>query len=326
MNLSDKTVERNYIQRYLFLFEEYAQVKQKKHSEYRFLKDFYESHALKRQVFLKFYNRYKNSGFDQEAILPQKRGPKWLSRRPSQYIESCVLKERRKGNNKFEIHQLLLPVLGSLTPSPSGIYTICKRHNLNILNRPMKEIKKKIIKQKAGELGHIDAHHLGKGILAKEPHNKYYLLAVVDSCTRLAWAEVCSNLTSLEVMFATMRCFYRLQDQFGVRFKEILSDNGKEFSGKRATDTMPGHPFERLLTEMQIKHRYTRPYRPQTNGKVERLWRTIEEDLIEGTHFESLEQLKNDLQDYLLYYNYERPHQGINGKSPADFLKNLSAN
>ena len=76
------------------------------------------------------------------------------------------------------------------------------------------------------------------------------------------------------------------------------------------------------LIEMGIKHRYTRPYRPQTNGKAERFWRTIEEDLFYETSFDSVEQIKDELLQYLVYYNHERPHQGINGKTPAEVAKN----
>ncbi len=74
------------------------------------------------------------------------------------------------------------------------------------------------------------------------------------------------------------------------------------------------NPFKRMLKEMGVKHRFIRPYRPQTNGKIERFWRTIEEDIIEGTTFESLEDFTNDLFEYMIYYNEYRPHQGINGK------------
>ena len=65
-----------------------------------------------------------------------------------------------------------------------------------------------------------------------------------------------------------------------------------------------------------VKHRYTRPYRPQTNGKVERFWRTLNEDLIEGTTFETLEEFKDELEQYLLCYNEFRPHQALNAKTP----------
>jgi transposase InsO family protein len=81
------------------------------------------------------------------------------------------------------------------------------------------------------------------------------------------------------------------------------------------------HPFERLLIEMGVKHRYIQPYRPQTNGKVERFWRTMEEDLIIDTDFDSIEELKEELLQYMYYYNHERPHQALNGKKPVELLK-----
>lgn len=73
-----------------------------------------------------------------------------------------------------------------------------------------------------------------------------------------------------------------------------------------------------MLIELGIKHRYTRPYRPQTNGKVERFWRTLQEDLIRETDFDTLEELKDELIQYLYYYNHQRPHQGIDGKIPVE--------
>ena len=81
------------------------------------------------------------------------------------------------------------------------------------------------------------------------------------------------------------------------------------------------HPFERLMLEMGIKHCHTRPYRPQTNGKVERFWRTLNEDLIEGTYFSSIEHFKKELYDDMLYYNKLRPHQVLNGQTPELFDK-----
>ena len=81
--------------------------------------------------------------------------------------------------------------------------------------------------------------------------------------------------------------------------------------------------MERMLNELGIKHRYTRPYRPQTNGKIERFWRTLNEDLLEGTTFESVAELRDELQQYLLYYNTQRPHQAIDGKTPLEILQSL---
>lgn len=79
-------------------------------------------------------------------------------------------------------------------------------------------------------------------------------------------------------------------------------------------------PFERMLAELGIRHRYCKPYRPQTNGKVERFWRTLQEDLIRETDFDTLAELKDELMQYLYYYNHHRPQQGIEGKVPADMV------
>jgi transposase InsO family protein len=110
-----------------------------------------------------------------------------------------------------------------------------------------------------------------------------------------------------------------LKREFGIQFEEIIADNGPEF-GTSTSLQKRNHPFERMLMETGIKRRYMQPYRPQTNGKVERFWRTLKEDLIEETDFDSLEELEDELLKYLVYYNWERPHQGINGKKPIDMV------
>ena len=94
--------------------------------------------------------------------------------------------------------------------------------------------------------------------------------------------------------------------------------NGPEF-GPKGSKNKENHPFERLLIEMGVTHRYIRPYRPQTNGKVERFWRTLNEDLIDETYFESIEHFKKELLDYIVYYNQLRPHQALNGVTPKIF-------
>lgn len=89
-------------------------------------------------------------------------------------------------------------------------------------------------------------------------------------------------------------------------------------AGPQTSKQKENHPFERLLNELGIKHSYTQPYRPQTNGKVERFWITLNEDLIEGTTFDSIEHFKDELFQYILYYNQLRHHQALAGKMPAD--------
>ena len=91
---------------------------------------------------------------------------------------------------------------------------------MNCLKPKMKQNKRRIIKEKAGEMGHIDTHYLSKSIIAGQSKHRY-LVCVVDSCTRVAWAEVVEDIKSLTVMFAALKCFNILADQYNIKFKEV---------------------------------------------------------------------------------------------------------
>lgn len=318
LNSKDETIKRNYIQVYRHYIEEYEQVRNGLHPVWKRTGEFYAAHGLQRQTFLKYYGRFKHSGED-SSLLPAKRGPRWKTRRTPEEVERLVLTERERGCNRYEICSLLKPKLGDDTPAPSTVYAILKRHGKNRLSKPMQEEKRKIIKEKAGELAHMDCYHLARDTILGERRNRY-LVCALDDCTRLAWAEPVEDITALTVMFASLRCLNQLAERYTIKFQELMTDNGPEF-GPAISQNKQNHPFERMLVELGIKHRYTKPYRPQTNGKVERFWRTLNEDLIEGTTFESWEHFKQELAQYLLYYNTLRPHQAINGLSPNDFNK-----
>jgi transposase InsO family protein len=312
-NTNDLTLARNYLDKYRFLIREYEQVKAKQHPVYRLAKDFYAAHDTDRRSFLKYYNRFKQSGNEQD-LLPGKRGPKYRTRRPVRFIENKVLEQRELGNSKLEIVSILKQKLGKFTPSASGVYNILKRYGKNRLTPKMRQNKRKIIKERMGQLGHIDCHHLSKSIIRGQSR-KLYLLCLLDDYSRLAWAEVNEDITALTTMFSAMRCISVFRNQYKIEFEEIIADNGPEFGTAQSTQKQ-NHPFERMLMEVGIKRRYMRPYRPQTNGKAERFWRTLQEDLIHETDFDSIDELKEELNQYLYYYNHERPHQGIGGKIP----------
>jgi len=316
-NTNDLTLARNYLQSYRLLIREYEQVKAGIHPRFRLAKEFYQAHHTDRRSFLKYYNRYRQSG-NESDLLPARRGPRYKTRRPSLRDEELVLQLRALGCSKFEIAAQLKQKSDNFNPSPSGVYNILKRYGRNRLKPVDREIKRKIIKERMGQLGHIDCHHLSRTIIRGQ-YRKLYLLCVVDDYSRLAWAEVMEDITALTAMFTAMRCMQMLKQKFGILFEEVIADNGPEF-GPSTSRNKKDHPFERMLMETGIKRRYMRPYRPQTNGKVERFWRTLKEDLIEETDFDSLQELENELLQYLVYYNWERPHQGINGKKPVDMV------
>ena len=320
-NRKDRTIERNYLHKWSQLIEEYEMVKAGKHPRFRFAQDFYAAHNTNRQTFAKYYARFRRSG-DERDLLPQTRGPRWKARRTLPEIEEKVIALRKQGISRYEIYAILKPILHENTAATSTIYAISRRHGLNRLTTPMKQSKRRIIKTRAGELGHMDTHHLSKDLLTSTTQ-RYYLVCVLDSCTRLAWAEVVEDVKSLSVMFAALKSINMLNAEYGVRFEEMLTDNGPEMASPR---NVMHHPMERMLHELGITHRYTRPYRPQTNGKVERFWRTLNEDLLDGTPFETPADLKDELLQYLLYYNTARPHQALGGKTPLQTMQNLSTN
>jgi len=102
INSQDQTIKKNYIQKYRFLIGEYQEVKAGSHGRYRYVRDFYETHDLDRRTFRKYYNRYLQSG-NEEDLLPRKRGPRWKTRRILSEIEERVIEQRHKGQNRMRL-------------------------------------------------------------------------------------------------------------------------------------------------------------------------------------------------------------------------------
>ena len=318
---ADRTLYNERTRRYGKFIQEYELIKQKLHPEFAQVQQWCKARKIDKRNFLKYYNRYRQSACDVTSLQPQKRGPRYKTRRTDLHIESQVKELRVAGNNRYEIADILKKRYGESVLSASGVYSVLRRLQMNRLTVKEKQVKRKIIKERMGQLGHIDTYYLSKYIITDKV-SKLYVVAVMDDYSRVTWAEVVEGIDALNVMFGAMRCFMMLKSYYGIEFEEVLTDNGSEF-GNRSMKTKDKHPFERLLKEMSIKHRNTQPYHPQTNGKIERFWKTLHEDLIEETTFDSIENLKEELLQYLAYYNHQRYHQAINCK-PIEMLKKLS--
>ena len=167
----------------------------------------------------------------------------------------------------------------------------------------------------------IDCHQLSKGITISEPKKTYHLVGLIDSYSRLAWVEVLEDKKALTVMFAVLKAFNMLKHRYNFEIEAVMTDNGAEFGSGQFAKNKQDHPFERLLKEMEMRHLYTKPYRPQTNGKIERFWKTLNEDFIEDALYEDVEDLKNELLGFLVYYNEHRPHSAIGALTPEQKSK-----
>lgn len=151
---------------------------------------------------------------------------------------------------------------------------------------------------------------------------KIYLQTVIDCYSRHAWGRLYTSkmpVTAVHVLNNDVLPFF---EQHAVRVETILSDNGREFCGRP-----DNHPYELFLQLEGIEHRTTRIRRPQSNGYVERLHKTLldEHFRIKGREkwYESVEQMQLDLDQYLVHYNRQRPHQGrnMNGRTPYQVFK-----
>lgn len=311
----DKTMERRHIHQMLRYIDEYDLVKSGKHPEYEKAQEFYDGRGVCKQNFLKYYRRFIDSGRKIESLIPHRSGRKFkdmLKHEKGAY--ETIIKLREVAYNRFDIARLLKDK--AIEISPSTVYRLLKKIGLNKLNPKLKELSRRIVKRMAGELGHVDIHYISKGTVRGE--SKVYLLGIIDSYSRICWLSPLRTIKSLDVSFAAMELMMIMRNRYGIEFKEMMSDNGSEFSSRGGDKE--NHPFEKMLKFFSIKHVYTKPCSPKTNGKIERFWKTIEDELLDGETFESFADFEQHIRGYCIYYNEMRTHQGINLKKPADMI------
>lgn len=94
---------------------------------------------------------------------------------------------------------------------------------------------------------------------------------------------------------------------------EVLTDNGRQYTVWRGKTE-----FEEMLKRMGIQHIRSRPQHPQTLGKVERFWKTLWDEFLGRTVFAHAVDAQDRLSHFLTHYNFQRPHQALDGLVPAD--------
>lgn len=162
-----------------------------------------------------------------------------------------------------------------------------------------------------GELVHIDTKKLpyleGQGAA----DGKEYLFVAVDDASRYAYAAVFDNKSDE----AAGSFLEELLTVTPVPIEAIMTDNGKEYRGSLER----GHVFESLLDQEHIKHVYTKVRTPKTNGKAERMIRTIMmwHRLI---RFSSKEDRSYLLSDFIEWYNTKKGHSSLKGKVPLEWI------
>src|SRR5207253_1478025 len=143
----------------------------------------------------------------------------------------------------------------------------------------------------------------------KRQNRRVYLVAFMDDHSRFVagyglHASQSSALV-LEVLRAAMASYGSPE--------EILTDNGSQYVTWRGKSA-----FSRELDKRGIKQVVAAPRRPQTLGKIERFWGTLWRECIDSAVFLDLGDAQRQIGLFLDYYNFQRPHRGIDGLVPAD--------
>gem|GEM_PF-758955 len=137
----------------------------------------------------------------------------------------------------------------------------------------------------------------------------YYLVIIIDDYSRFC---VASELRRDQRGLSMIEVLHRGIERYGKPTK-LLTDQGSSFYSWSREQTL----FARYLDDMKIEHIVADPHSPQTLGKVERLNQTVQRELLNKSHFSGYEDACRSIETYFHHYNYERPHQGIDGAIPS---------
>jgi transposase InsO family protein len=138
--------------------------------------------------------------------------------------------------------------------------------------------------------------------------------SLVDDHSRLAYSEVHHDERAATVTGFVERglAFYAAH---GIEAKRLLSDNAFVYRHNRS--------LRELLADHSIEHRFIRPRRPQTNGKVERFQQTLKREWGLGQTYRSSDHRAQALSHWLRYYNERRPHSSLGGRPPISRVHNV---
>jgi transposase InsO family protein len=170
----------------------------------------------------------------------------------------------------------------------------------------------RVVGRQQGDLNKRATPGLPKGADYKPRTGIAYLHTVIDDHSRLAYVEICSDERA-DTASAVLRRSVAWYQERGVTAERVLSDNGSCYRSNL---------WREVCAELGIKHKRTRPYRPQTNGKIERFHRTLADGWAYARHYSSDAERRAALPRWLHFYNHHRIHSATGG-TPVSRVNNL---
>jgi transposase InsO family protein len=212
---------------------------------------------------------------------------------------------------------------------PSTVHRVLSRYGLARLawlDRPTGQVIRRYEHAAPGDLVHLDVKKLGRipdgggwrihGRRLRPANHRglgyAFLHTALDDHSRLAYSELLADEGK-----DTAAAFWTRANAYftacGITVRRVLTDNGNCYRSFAFRDALAG-----------ITHKRTRPYRPQTNGKVERFHRTLADEWAYAVAYDSDAERAAAYPAWLHRYNHHRGHTALDGQPPASRVTNLS--
>lgn len=285
-----------------------------------------------------------------EGLLEKSRRVPRIGNRVAPEIEQKLLDYSLEFPTHGQVRTANELKLQGIQISPGGVRSVWLRHGIQTKALRLKRLEKwaaentgvltesqvqalEAAKEEEEACGEVESHHPGYLIAQDTCYLGYikgigrlYQQTSIDTYSNVGFAKIYlekTSLTAADFMNDRVLPFF---DKEGISVLRVLTDRGSEYCGRTET-----HPYELYLHLNDIEHTKTKPRSPQTNGAVERLNQTIENEFYEVAFrkklYRTLEEIQTDLDEFMDYYNRERTNQGryCQGRTPHEtFTDGLS--
>jgi transposase InsO family protein len=301
--MTEKEIERE-VQRRLAIFNHAEEVTGNVAMTCRY-------YGINRQTFYTWKRRYDELG--EEGLRPRSKRPKVSPNATHVDVVGKIIYLRKNyhfGPGKISMY---LKRYHDVTISNSGVWRILKRLEMSRLptSQRYKRLDKRwqrYEKQLPGHQVQIDVKFIEP--IKGAPRKKYYQYTAIDDCTRLRVLRIYpQNNQKTAIQFVDY-----VLEKLPFVVQVVQTDNGSEF----------GSTFHYHVLDKGVGHRYIKPRTPRLNGKVERSHRIDAEEfyrLLDGAVIDDAKVFNSKLQEWEDYYNYDRPHGGLDGQTPYERLK-----
>lgn len=266
-------------------------------------------HVVSKSQVYEWVARYRQGGA--EALVPRSRRPALSPGQTTAGLEDAIVAVHKERFGRWGAKKIRATLLeqGHCVPAVSTVHAVLVRRGLVTVRTRARRPPpgQRFEREHSNELWQIDGtqHRLVNG-------RDFWVVDLVDDHSRFLLAARVGPALTGELAWRTLR---GAVDEYGLP-QQVLSDNGTQFTGRLLGDGTATVRFERQAVAAGITLRHSRPYHPQTAGKIERQHRT-QNEWVADHRPRSLREAQAVLDAYREDYNNTRPHEGIGLIPPA---------